>query len=240
MVDHLAVVEKGRAALLAGELSLEAPPAEGRPRWGVSMLLRPDPAMLGTLAAFAAEADVVAGGGQWAHGPALLHVSLRALQPYCDDPILDGYAEALHEAVAGIPAIPATVRTVGPHAQGIAVHVHPEGPALDDLYARLGTALSDRGLSDLEYRTRDLWYCNVLHFAAPVDVAALVRWCDERRDHVFGETVLSAAEMVRYRFADGAMRAVTLHSEIFGAGDFGAGDTAKDGPAMAVMSNGER
>ncbi|MBB5869882.1 hypothetical protein F4553_003261 [Allocatelliglobosispora scoriae] len=213
MVDHLAVVEKGRAALLTGDTAVELPPAEGRPRWGVSMLLRPDPAMLDTLASFAAAAGIVAGGGHWAHGPALLHVSLRALQPYRDNPDLDGYAESLHEAASQVPAFRATVRTVSPHPQGIAVHVHPVGGALDDLYRRVGEALSRRGLTDVEDRYRDIWYCNVLHFAAPVDIAALVTWCDERRDLVLGETTLNAVELVRYRFADGAMRAVTLHSE---------------------------
>ncbi|HCT81199.1 MAG TPA: hypothetical protein DGT23_32450 [Micromonosporaceae bacterium] len=214
---HLEVLAKGRAALLAGEVRREVPPTEqpGQDRWGISMLLRPDHTMLATLTEFAADAAAVAGQGHWAHGPELLHVSLRALAPYRLEPETAGYGEALAEAAAGLAPITATVKTVSPHPLGIGVHVHPHDDTLDRLYGRLGPALHKRGLEDFEYWTREMWYINAVHFAADVNVEALVNWCDERRDTEFGTMTLSAVELVRYEYTGTDMRAVTLHKQLF-------------------------
>jgi hypothetical protein len=59
---------------------------------------------------------------------------------------------------------------------------------------------------------RDVWYLNVLHFAAPVEVDSLLAFCDLHRDHDFGETLFTAAELVHYRFENSAMRAIPLHT----------------------------
>lgn len=220
MVDHLEVVAKARAALLSGDVRCEAPPVEGQNRWGVTMLLRPDPAMLDTLTAFAQQIAAVAGPGQWAHGPDLLHVSLRSLAQYQEDiaatdPQIAAYAAALNEAADDTPPILASVRTVNPHPHGIGVHVHPHGPALDQLYQRLNKTLHARGLGEYEYWTRDMWYINIVHFAGPVEVDALLAWSDPHRDLEFGTTTLDAAELVRYRYKGNGMKAETLHRTKF-------------------------
>jgi hypothetical protein len=216
MSRHLEIVEKGRAAVLAGDVEQEEPPRAERGRWGISMLLRPSMPMLTRLSLLAQELNTAAGGGHWAHGPVLLHASLKALEVYrgappADDPAVAAYTAALSRAVQGIPPIRATVKTISPHSFGVAVHVHPHGDALDLLYRRLGAALAESGEPVFEYWVRDVWYINVLHFAAPVSVEPLVAYCDANRDVVFGETTFDAAELVSYAFDGTSMRAITLH-----------------------------
>lgn len=182
---------------------------------GMSILLRPDRKMLERLTGFAAEAAEVAGGGHWAHGPELLHVSLRALQEYRDEVDPAGYAEALARAAKGLPMVRAQVRTVSPHPIGVGVHVHPEDDTLDVLYRRVAQELG--GLGGFETWSRDIWYTNIVHFAGPVRVEDLVGWCDERRDVHFGTTAMHSVEIVRYRFDGVGMIAETLSEETLGA-----------------------
>lgn len=216
MSRHLEILEKGRAAVLAGDVEWEEPPHAERGRWGISMLLRPSMPMLTRLSHLAVELNAAAGGGHWAHGPTLLHASLKALEVYrgappAGDPAVAAYSAALSHAVEGIPPIRASVRAVSPHSLGVAVHVHPHGDALDLLYRRLGVALADSGAPVFEYWVRDVWYINVLHFAAPVAAEPLIAYCDANRDFDFGETTFDAAELVSYAFDGASMHALTIH-----------------------------
>lgn len=206
MADHLGVVEKGRAALLAGELSTECPPVEGQIRWGLAMLFRPDSKMLARLAEFGSRISAAAGGNHWAHGVDGLHVSLRPLERFHEQVgDISGYVAALQAAVAGRRATRVGIRTVSPHPGGVAVHVHPHDNTLDQISSRLGP------IGKWGDWTRDIWYSNLVHFAGPVDVDDLIDWTDEHRDTDFGTTSITAAELVRYRFAGTGMRAETLH-----------------------------
>ncbi len=218
MSRHDEILEKGRAALLAGDLELEEPPHAKRKRWGISMVMRPDGPMLSRLSGLAQQINIAAGRGHWAHGPSLLHASLKALEvyrggPLPNDPAVAAYSAALDVAAQGIPPIRATVSMVSPHSRGVAAFVHPQGGALARLYSQLGAALSTVDI--FEQWVRDEWYINVLHFAAPVDVPGLIAYCDEHRDDVHGETVFSAAELVSYCFDGTAMHALPLHTVRF-------------------------
>jgi hypothetical protein len=256
------VVDNGRAALLAGDLSVETPPVDGQRRWGLAMLLRPEPAMLSTLAALAeraaglASADSTGERVHWAHGPSLLHVSLRALDryravapyppeiggPVNTDPAMGDYADALDEAVRGLPAISVRVRTVSPHPGGVAVHVHPADDALEVLYERVRDALHRRDRAGYETWSRgraadEPWYINIVHFTGPVDVGRLIAWCDARRHSEIGATTLRSAELVRYhhirdharpRHTGTGMRAETLHRSTLGDRRSGRNDSGHD------------
>jgi len=214
VVDHLAVVDKGRAALRSGDVRCESAPVEGQARWGIAVVLRPDSVMRESLAELGRHVAALAGEGHWTHGRDLLHVSLRSLAPYREHvsaTVISEHAAALDDAVGDMAPISASVRTVNPHSGGVGVHVHPHGRALDDLYVRLGRALGSRGLGGYEYWTRDLWYVNLVHFAGPVTVGALLAWTDAHRDLEIGTTTLTAAELVRFRYTGSGMRAETLH-----------------------------
>ena len=222
MFDHSALVSQGRSALLAGPVAIETAPADGQRRWGLSTVLRPDPVAARRLAELAHSANAAAGGGHWAHGPASLHITLRTLRErgpvIGTDPQIAAFREAITEAAAGTGTIRAAIRTVSPHPNGVAVHVHPETGALDRLAKRYAAALERFGLAGYEPFERENWYVNVLHFAAPVDVTTLVAWCDAHRDDEFGTAAFGTVELNSWRYTGS-----DVHIEPFSRYDLAAG-----------------
>ena len=98
----------GAAALIDGSHGTQvAPPGDGR-RWGVSVVLRPDPEAAASLEALAHEAAAVAGDGHWLTGAAAnSHLTCarwsgRVNEIRDDDPCVARYATALRTAVAGV------------------------------------------------------------------------------------------------------------------------------------------
>ena len=52
---------------------------------------------------------------------------------------------------------------------------------------------------------RDIWYANILHFAADIaQPAELIEWVGQRRELDLGRTVINTAELVRFRYEDDA------------------------------------
>jgi hypothetical protein len=119
----------------------------------------------------------------------------------------------MRAAATSLPPTRAQVRSISPHPGGVAVHLHPGDSTMDHLDRRMRLALRQHGLPMLAPAHRDLWYCNIVHFAAPVDVAGLLAWADARRDLVLGSTEVATMELVRYEFTGAAMRAVTVHEQ---------------------------
>ncbi|MDG4789349.1 hypothetical protein O7626_26070 [Micromonospora sp. WMMD1102] len=73
---------RGSAAVLAGTHYRDSPPVDGG-RWGLSIVLPPDPESTVRLAAVTAEALAVAGPGHWPTGsPAAVHLTVRALEAH--------------------------------------------------------------------------------------------------------------------------------------------------------------
>jgi hypothetical protein len=96
----------GRDQLLAGTHSRESPPTDGSPRYGLSVILRPDPAAAERLAAVGAQAAAYAGSGHWPSGdPDLVHFTVRSLEEHRahvpdDDPMVALGADALRSISA--------------------------------------------------------------------------------------------------------------------------------------------
>ena len=72
--DHSAfdqLFAEGRSALSDGTHRRQRPPVDGSPRWGISALLRPDPASAAALDLITHQATAAAGGGtHWTSGAA--------------------------------------------------------------------------------------------------------------------------------------------------------------------------
>src|SRR5689334_16309748 len=98
---------EGRAAVLAGRYRCETPPVEGGPRYGLSVVLRPDDRVAHRLAELGVEARTAAGGGHWPSGDAdLVHVTVRALETFRtavpeDDTAVNRYVTAMRCATRG-------------------------------------------------------------------------------------------------------------------------------------------
>jgi len=217
MSDEIELFDAGRAALVAGDVRPEAPPAENGPRWGAAAVLRPADPVLGSLAELVDSIAVAAGDGHWAHHRSSLHFTLRALEHYRSSiPVGDArriaYAEALDAAAQGMPPALVELRGVCPHPAGVVAVGYPLDGVLATLQVRFAEELRARDVAGFEAWVRDRWYVSLFHFAGPVaNREQVAAWCDERRDVRIGVVALDTVEVVRWHFMGAGVRAEGMH-----------------------------
>ena len=190
----------GRDALLAGSHQCETPPIDGAARYGLSIVLRPDPAAATRLAEVGAEAATLAGGGHWPSGDTdLVHFTVRSLEGHreavpADDPAAKRYEAALRQAARRPIRLRLTGLTLTPVS--VMACAWPCDDAADQFATTLEAALGE----DCTFENgRDVWYANVLHFAGPIaDPAGLVEWVTRRRTLDLGETTIDTAELCQW------------------------------------------
>ncbi|MEU8227719.1 hypothetical protein [Kribbella sp. NPDC048915] len=188
----------------AGAHQREEVPRDGG-RWPLSVVLRPPPdtPLARTLDTLTQEAAHVAGSGQWQTGQlGAAHLTVRALEPRREvvpsgDPSVRRYLAALERAtahtswpigfrVAGLTLTPGTVMACA--------------EPLDDAADAFSDRLAGELLGDAWYERerRDIWYLNLLHFAADIpDPESLITWVKSRRSTTFGTTTVPVPELVR-------------------------------------------
>jgi hypothetical protein len=178
---------EGAAAVAAGSHGRQEVPGAGGTRWGVSALLRPDPEPAASLEVLTREAAAVAGDGHWLTGSAATsHLTVRAMEHprddiRDDDPRVARYAAALGAAVVGVGPLRFDVVGLTLTPLSVMACALPVGDAPDRLSAGYAEALGPDAWLEKGFR-RDIWYLNILHFAAPVrDPQALIGWVADRR-----------------------------------------------------------
>ena len=211
---------EGAAALADGSHGIQVVPAEGDRRWGVSALLRPDPGAAASLETLAREAAAVAGDGHWLTGAARnSHLTMRALEhPRADirddDPCVARYAKALRTAAAGIR--PLTFDVIGLTLTPLSVMACalPADDAADRLSAAYTAALGPDAWLEKGFR-REIWYLNILHFAAPVpEPQALIGWVAERRLWAPIPLCVTEVEIATWRFTGTGMTPQRLAASV--------------------------
>ena len=103
--------QRGRDAVLAGRALLDVPPAPGATRWGLSLVARPDVAAAERLQALAAEAQRLAGPGQWVTAsPGSTHLTVTYLERThrevgADDADVRRFADVVRRLAADVPPL---------------------------------------------------------------------------------------------------------------------------------------
>jgi hypothetical protein len=193
---------EGRAAVLAGRHHCEVPPMDGGPRYGLSIVLRPDPAMAGRLAELGADARAAAGGGHWPSGDAdLVHFTVRSLETHRvavpkNDLAVSRYVTALRRSGRG----PVRLRVGGLclTPSGVMACAWPADDAADGFAWTLAEELGADGWFEAGIR-RDVWYANIMHFSGPIiHPRRLVEWVTSRRRLDIGETVIDEALLCQW------------------------------------------
>jgi len=194
--------------IMQGLHQRDTPPIEGG-RWPVSVVLPADQASATRLQREMAEVEVLAGPGHFRTGIARsMHVTVRALEGYRhaaaqDDEVVQRYALAMNRAalqaevieleLIGLTLTPGTVMVCG----------HP----IDDSADRFTDLLKEQLGADAWYEAgfrRDIWYANLVHFAADIaEPAGLIEWVAARRQLNLGRLVLDTAELWRFHYEDG-------------------------------------
>lgn len=207
--------EAGSRAILDGAHETDTPPVDGGPRWGMSVVVRPEPAAARRLAGLMQEAANLAGPGHWnTASRESSHFTVRALGPFRadagpDDAETVRCAEAMRRAAVGFG--PLTFRLAGVTlTQGSVMACAAEAGTGDDApagryAARLAAELGPDGWYEDDF-VRDLWYVNLIHFAGPVrDPAALVEWAREHRHVDLGTTTADRIDLIRWDFGGAGM-----------------------------------
>lgn len=198
---------RGRKAVLAGEESYDRPPSAGSPRWGVSVILRPDHAAAERLAALADELCSLVGPAHWPTGRlGSGHLTVRGLEPYRDpvpegDPLVGRYAAAVRGAALGAGPLSFVMTGLVLMPGGVLVTAEPVGATPAEFRAALARELgADGSFEDESYR-QGLWWATLLHFAEPLtDGAALVDWVEARRSLDLGVFRARSIDVVRYEY----------------------------------------
>ena len=184
----------------------EETPHEGG-RWPISIMLTPAPDSLvaNAVERLMLEAMQYAGPGHWPTGRiGTSHLTVRALEHRresipADDPGVRQYRAALRRAcarcrpvtfrVTGLTLTPSTVMAV-------AVPTDEQADRLLDLVA---DALPDG--PETAIGRRDIWYLNLMHFAADIaDPCGLVDWVADRRGLEIGTVTIDRCRLVRWHF----------------------------------------
>ena len=189
---------RGRAAVRSGTHRVEAPAVDAGPRWGLSIILRPDPEAATRLAELANTAIDAAGRHHWCTGQAASsHITIRGLEPHrtdipADDRAVAQYTRAIELAAPQARPITFTMGGLILTPISIMVRAQPRAPHAGLLSAELAHALGEAGWYEAVF-TRTIWYLNLVHFAGPfVDPVSLIDWVAERRDLDLGTTTSTA------------------------------------------------
>jgi hypothetical protein len=199
--------EQGRAALLAGRERLDVPPGDGTRRWGLSVLVRPQPELADRLDAITRQLVAMAGDGQWATGASdTAHLTLYSLEPHrpgltLADRSAARYSSAMARAAAATPPATFAVTGLGLTPGGVIAACEPVDAGARRLRPALTAALGG-DVFEAAYRG-DQWWMSLVHLAAPVrDTEALVEYVEARRDEPLGTLEARRLELVRYEHHD--------------------------------------
>jgi hypothetical protein len=194
----------GRSAVLAGKHRCEDVPwVSGR--WGRSVVSILDGDAAASLDALTAEMAEMAGPGHWCSGlEGRAHVTIRALEPYSEQPVDPDRVARSWSAFERVFVRPLQLSLDG-------LIVAPAGVMLrctdldgggDSLRRAYGRALGPDGwFEDAVFGGgRDpIWYCTLVHFAGPIsDPADLVGWVEDRTDHPLGRVELDTFSLCRW------------------------------------------
>ena len=204
--------------ILKQEHQRETPPVEGG-RWPVSVALYPDGELAEALETTMLEALEFAGPGHWQTGRrGSAHLTVRALEYYRDDvPPGDPFVARCHQALRAAAVGPTSFEVFGLTltAGTLMACARPTDDRADLLMDQLAVELGDDGWLEAPYGRRDIWYLNLIHFAADLaEPELLVEWVAKRRTHHLGSVTIPTASLVRFRYDESAgypfMRPETL------------------------------
>jgi hypothetical protein len=212
---------EGRQALLTRTHQVESAPVEGAPRWGIGVVLRPDPVAAHAIEQVAVEAAALVGGKHWLPGAVRSsHLTLRrGLEPYRsfvphEDSRVARYMAAMRSATGDVRSLRFAVTGLTLTPISVMACATPGDAAPDNLVQDLAAALRAEGCGQAG-RAPDIWYLNLVYFTGPVrDPHGLVEWVAARRETKVTDVLVEDIQLVQWRHMGDGMIPVVLASAI--------------------------
>ena len=192
-----------------GRHQRDGPPMTGG-RWPVSAVLRPDQSCARRLEQAMTEVEAFAGPRHFRTGIAgSVHITVRVLEGYReavgdDDDAVQRYARAMGRAAEEVGAVAFDLVGLTLTPGSVMACAYPVDDNADRFMDLLKAELAEDAWREAGFR-RDIWYATILHFAT--DIAQpdeLIEWVTQQRELDLGSTVTDTAELVRFRYEDGA------------------------------------
>jgi hypothetical protein len=224
------IADEGRHALVDGRTTVEPPPVDGTPRWGLSLVLRPRPPVRVLCATMTALRDTL-GTHHWIYGPSTMHVTIRSIEGHrfaigADDPFVARYRTIARDALADVPSPVLELRGLLPTAGGVLVagyptiDLQPLRHALFDAFSPLDVPIA--GPETTRETLRDTFHASLALFGGPVaDRDRLIAFLDDHRDTSFGTYTCLSASLVAYRRDAYGVSLIECGDVPFGAGQLG-------------------
>jgi hypothetical protein len=224
------IADAGRRAILEGRTTVEPPPVDGTPRWGLSVVLRPKPWTRALCATATALRDTL-GTPHWLYGPSTMHVTLRSIESHRfaigpDDPLVARYRAVARDVLANVPSPVLELRGLLPSAGGVLVagyptfDLQPVRHALFDAFSLLDVPMT--GPETTRATLRDTFHASFALFGGPiVDRDRLVDLLDAHRDISFGVYACLSVSLVAYRRDAYGVSLIECGDVPFGAGQLG-------------------
>ena len=175
----------------------------------MSVVLRPDHPCATRLEQALCEISSLVGPGHFRTGIAgSAHFTVRALEPYreaaaADDEAVRRYAQAMGRAARTVKRIELDLVGLTLTRGSVMACAYPVDVAANTFMDVLADELGDDAWFEAGFG-RDIWYANILHFAADIAAPAeLVDWVEQRRSLDLGRTLMNASELVRFRYENG-------------------------------------
>lgn len=222
----------------------DSPPVDGG-RWGVSVVLRPDHACAERLEQAMIEAEALAGQGHFRTGMAgSVHFTARVLELYREtvgkeDEAVSRYVGAMGRAAGEVGAIGLDLVGLTLAPGSVMACAHPVDDNADRFMDLLKDELGDDAWSEAGF-TRDIWYANILHFAADIAAPAkLVEWVADRRDLDLGRALMDTVELARFRYQDVADGRV-MRPEVLATARAGSTSDSTHAEVLGDLAPGRR
>ncbi len=210
----------GRAALLDGSHRVEVMPEPGG-RWGTSMILRPSGDLESWLANETQTLSTLLEGPHWlSAAPGRAHITVRALEHreagITSSERVDRYGAALGRAAAHSGPITLVFDRVELSVGAVVAVGQSSDGSGGSLRDALERELAEDGWLERKYLPEgrgELWYCSLVHYAAPVtDPRSLVQWVETREKMKPLQATFSQFEVCSYSFDGRGMTAATIAS----------------------------
>lgn len=206
MFDRL--FDAAHDVVLRGAHRRDTPPVEGG-RWPITVVCVPPEIVRIRLEQLMRAALVHAGPGHCLTGRRdTSHLTVRALEPYrdaaaLDDPVTAEYLDALERATRRSTPLAFHLTGVTLTPGSLMAQLEPQGDAPWQFMKLLADELGPMAWYEGQGQRRDIWYANLIHFAAPIlDARAFVKWVGDYRLMEPLEFVVDTASLVRSRYTE--------------------------------------